>query len=344
MKNNRIQFWRIVMTYVIAVYHFNKRYGVYTSGYIAVEFFFMVSGYLLADKYYRTKGSDNSEQLSAIRYVWGRYRKYWPHSAVAFFTAFLAVGVYRGYAIGDYLMGLATHLPELFLVNMLGFRTGGGISYNDITWFLSSLLIVSFLIWLFMKWNDRLYVGIVVPISVVLIYMYLYVRYGTLGVHEQFACLFVEEGVVRGLADMNMGIAAYLISGKTVLRHMKMNGIISTVCLLGGGVIMPCFFYHSKWDFLMLLMIFVGVTLAFGCENNGVFDKPIIEKWAGITLAIYLNHEVLTVLVCNYFKESTALVFILWFVLITVYSMIVYAVIRTVIRKAANIGGARGNI
>ena len=91
-------------------------------------------------------------------------------------------------------------------------------------------------------------------------------------------------------------------------------------------------------------MIFVGVTLAFGCENNGVFDKPIIEKWAGITLAIYLNHEVLTVLVCNYFKESTALVFILWFVLITVYSMIVYAVIRTVIRKAANIGGARGNI
>lgn len=171
MKNNRIQFWRIVMTYVIAVYHFNKRYGVYTSGYIAVEFFFMVSGYLLADKYYRTKGSDNSEQLSAIRYVWGRYRKYWPHSAVAFFTAFLAVGVYRGYAIGDYLMGLATHLPELFLVNMLGFRTGGGISYNDITWFLSSLLIVSFLIWLFMKWNDRLYVGIVVPISVVLIYV-----------------------------------------------------------------------------------------------------------------------------------------------------------------------------
>lgn len=54
---NMIEFWRVIFTLMIAVYHFNNTYSIswgkwnLTPGwYIGVEFFFIVSGYLLASR------------------------------------------------------------------------------------------------------------------------------------------------------------------------------------------------------------------------------------------------------------------------------------------------------
>ena len=341
MINNRIQFWRIIMTYVIAIYHFNKRYDVFTSGYIAVEFFFMISGYLLVSKYYAMKRTNELGRMPALKYFCGRYIHFLPYSAVAFFTAFVAVGIYRGYKLADYGYGLFTHLPELFLVNMLGFQTGGGVSFNDITWYLSVLLILSFVIWYLLKLNDRVYKMIILPLSVAVIYVYLFVEYGMLGVHEQFALPFLATGILRGLADMNMGIAAYTLAGICNHKHAKYMGVISTVCLFVGGVILPQFYYHSKWDFLMSAMIFVGVAFAFGCDDNSIFDRKVIIRWSEITLVIYLNHEVITIFVTSVLRERSIFTFVIWFLLITIYSAIEFYVMKCIYRKIHKQGGLR---
>ena len=55
-KTNSIKLWRIVFTYMILIYHFDNAFPfsvemeLAAGWYIAVEFFFIVSGYLL----YRT--------------------------------------------------------------------------------------------------------------------------------------------------------------------------------------------------------------------------------------------------------------------------------------------------
>ena len=145
MKNNRIQFWRIVMTYVIAFYHLNKAYGIYTSGYIAVEFFFIVSGFLLMEKLENCE-KDGFINITPINYTVKKFERFFPHSAVAFFVMFFAIGMSKGYVFKDWIKGFLTHLPELFLINMVGLPSGGGVSYNDITWYLSALLIVGYFI------------------------------------------------------------------------------------------------------------------------------------------------------------------------------------------------------
>ena len=81
MKNRQMQFWRIVFTYVIAYYHLNNAYGNYKSGYIAVEFFFMLSGYLLVNKLTFLYENGKLENMTAWKYTWQRYQKYFPHNS-----------------------------------------------------------------------------------------------------------------------------------------------------------------------------------------------------------------------------------------------------------------------
>ena len=55
-KNNSIPFWRIIFTYMIVMFHFDTTFpwmrelGLVTGWYLAVEFFFLVSGYLIYAK------------------------------------------------------------------------------------------------------------------------------------------------------------------------------------------------------------------------------------------------------------------------------------------------------
>lgn len=46
-RNNTIYFWRIIFTYIIALHHLRNCFGQVTSWYVAVDFFAVVSGYLL---------------------------------------------------------------------------------------------------------------------------------------------------------------------------------------------------------------------------------------------------------------------------------------------------------
>lgn len=325
MKNNRIQFWRIVMTYVVATYHLIKYYGIYTSGYIVVEFFFVVLGYLMAYKFYKLK--KRGERLSAWNYFIGKYTGYWPYSATAFMIAFVSVGFYHRYSIKEYVSSFITHLPELFLVNMVGFESGGGVSYNDISWYLSVLLILSLAIWFLLNINDRIYARIVVPISIIGIYLFFVCEYGTLSVHEQIIFPFVTAGMMRGFAGLNMGIASYFFADW--LSDKKFHtGIVSTVLLLGAGGVLPLFFYQSRNDFLMAALLFFGVALAFGCDDNSIFDNKVISWWADIAFVIYLNHEVLTVVTKKIFSELNIWVFLVWFAGITVFSLMIYVLVR----------------
>ena len=77
---NSIYIWRIVFTVLIMVMHFNNVYSkIYenphiTGGwYIAVEFFFIVSGYLLM-----VRAEANGKEESALRYTARRFMKLYP--------------------------------------------------------------------------------------------------------------------------------------------------------------------------------------------------------------------------------------------------------------------------
>ena len=183
MKNRHIQFWRIVFTYVIAYYHLNNAYGNYTSWYIAVEFFFMLSGYLLANKLYKMDESGTLGDFTAWKYTWEKYKKYFPHCLFSFLVAFLIKGVYRGFAIRDWVRETLFHIPEILLIHMSGLNFENDYPVNSPTWYLSVLLIMGYFIWFFMRKSQGIYINLICPLSILIIYPFLYRTYGFIGEH-----------------------------------------------------------------------------------------------------------------------------------------------------------------
>ena len=88
-KNNAIEFYKYVAACIIFCLHARGRYGnfetntgAFYAGYLAVEFFFIISGYMMMQSIERKQLSDNSE-VSAVQYLISRYMRLYPHYIIA---------------------------------------------------------------------------------------------------------------------------------------------------------------------------------------------------------------------------------------------------------------------
>ena len=78
-KNSRIEFWRFCFAIGIAIMHF----GYYNGFYIAVDFFFMLSGFLLMTSMAR------HPDWSVWKIFKGRLAGLYPHYLLSFLLGFL---------------------------------------------------------------------------------------------------------------------------------------------------------------------------------------------------------------------------------------------------------------
>ncbi|MBR5420266.1 MAG: acyltransferase [Lachnospiraceae bacterium] len=335
MKNSRLQFWRIVFTYVIAYYHLNNVYDRYTSGYIAVEFFFMLSGFLLAKKYFSLKEDSGENGISAAAYTRQRYVRFFPHCFFSFLVAFAINGIYRGFAAADYLKGFVSHIPEVLLVHAAGLDYDASFLYNSVSWYLSALLILGYFIWLALRKLGKTYIELLCPLSVLFIYPYLFRTYGQLGEHRETIGFFLNTALLRGLADINLGMIAYLLSQKIGSCKKRSIAFLSDLCLIAGGLVLPCFVYRTSYDFLFAFLLFAGIVCAASCDPslNRIFDNVWLDRWAMITLAIYLNHKIFRNAFKLFLPEGGISAYILWFVFITLYSVLSFMLIYRFIPK-----------
>ncbi len=90
-KNNSIIIWRILFTYLILIFHFDNKYCISThfnlaiGWYIAVEFFFIVSGYLL----YSGLDKLSVKCRNGWDYFVHRFGKIYPYYLCAFLFSFI---------------------------------------------------------------------------------------------------------------------------------------------------------------------------------------------------------------------------------------------------------------
>lgn len=170
MKNGRMQIWRIIFTYLIAFYHLNNAYGVYHSWYLGVEFFFVLSGFLLAKKYEILAETGDIINYSAWDYTRRRYFKFIPHTAYAFLVAWAIAGIYEKLSVKEFFVNGICHLPELLLIDSIGLNLDTSFFYNNVTWYLSVLLISGYFIWFCMTKNKKLYLHFIVPLVLLIIF------------------------------------------------------------------------------------------------------------------------------------------------------------------------------
>lgn len=342
-KNNSITVWRIIFTYMILIFHFDNKYCLSTGfdlaigWYIGVEFFFIVSGYLLYT------GMDKLSEIchSGWDYFVYRYKRIYPYYLGAFIFSFIFYFATRKSAgIMDMVSFLSNDFFEVFALHGIGLDDGW--SYlNNTSWFISIMFISGFIIFhCLLKWREN-FCNFVAPLIIMISFSYLYRNMHGIGAVVQISGLYNNQALMRGLADMCLGIMAARLNGY-LKEHYSNTRWIRPAGVLGFVFVILCSlkFGNSTTDFLYVMILTVSVAIAFLPSEHKIFRHRFIHRWSAITMSMYFVHDAFRTFIFPTYlgiPESIGMKFaylFLYLLVVTVSAILFDGLITRLVNKA----------
>lgn len=289
-RNNSIEAFRFLFICVICLWHFNGVTTFIKHGYIAVEFFFIVSGFYLYRAY--KKHSD----IGTLDYTLHKVKKFLPPFIISFVLLLLLDREQYIYPPSNItpdavLSKYFVHLHELFFCQGIGFTDR--VAVNHPLWFISILLFSGGILYSLLRNYNQKAISLIIPVLTVLGFNYMLMN----GNHSlaPFCSSFIpglNTGIVRGITEMGLGIlTAYIFERKidTISQHIRvinMGGVISAT----GYVLM--IFANDNYDYLAL--VFIPIIIISCNLPDSLFQKKLswgIFGWLGsLSMYMYFIH------------------------------------------------------
>ncbi len=322
-KNGRVELLRFLFAIMILMFHIQKRfcdtkleightgYYFFNHGNIGVEFFFIVSGYLLAASCYKKReqptlliGTETAEVM------WKKIAYIFPYHI---FAMILTIGVnciFLESTAEGRIEYIVDSWASIFFIQIFGFESTWG---NKLTWYLDVWIVVSFLFYYFLRKHYDVFVKIVCPLVALCILGWLDHEYGSLGDVDEWTGYFYKC-FLRGLAEMALGCSAYSMTRRINQKHFSKIGkkilalVELVVYLMAFGY--ACNSADGEYQFPTLFLMCIGLILTFSEVNpcHQVFDKPIFTWLGKYSLLIYLNQFSVIRVVEYCFEDSSFIV------------------------------------
>ena len=297
MRNRAIDAYRFLFSVVITYYHYRTQISdtFLTSGYQVVEFFFILSGFLMATASQQPKYTELPLCKAHMTYMNGRIKRLWPHYLLSL-CCFYAVAIFF---TGRWTLEklLRWQLPEIFMLHMTGLSNPKYVGMGA-DWYVGSLIVASFLLFLpCLRWK-RIFQTYVAPILSVSIYVCLWREYGHLGAIRG-DLLNTYSGTLRAIAAMCLGcilhgVYCYLREHYTrrtakparVFFTLVEVACVAAACISFGGQ------RKTERDYLMVLVFAIIILFAFlklGYLSE-MLDNGFSAYLSKISYAIFLNH------------------------------------------------------
>ena len=187
-KNYTIEFWRFLGCIGIILLHFegavvgnDTPLRWFRSDYLWVDFYFMLSGFFLYLSFRR--GTTGDPLTAAARYTWHRIKRFAP----AYYSSFAFLFLYQNYRLlaGGQIKQVFSNLYKSFWELLFLHSTGLTWDFvNFVTWYVSALVLVGFFAYALLVWNEKVFLGIIAPFFVLLIYPF---YSGGIDVHLHYA-------------------------------------------------------------------------------------------------------------------------------------------------------------
>lgn len=293
-KNNAIVIWRIVFTYIVLAFHFDNKYmlskhfSLSNGWYIAVEFFFIVSGYLL----YANLEKLSEQYKNGLSYFIHRYRRMYPYYLCAFVFSYIFYFLIKPvFSVKEFFSKLVDSFFELFALHGIGLNDGWAY-INNTTWYFSVMLLSGLIIFhCLVKWKDT-FCNFVAPLIVVISFSNLYRTMHSVGACVETTGFYTNLPLMRGLAGMCLGIFAARLTEyfKCTIKRTQFLRVLGALGFL--FVILASLKYgNSSRDFLYVMVLTFSVSVAFMPSENKINQNRMIRYWSGITMSMYFVHD-----------------------------------------------------
>ena len=318
-RNGKIELLRFVFSIIIVLLHTSLHFfdaqrdftGVLKPGgfsfnfaehgAIIVEFFFLVSGFLMAKKVFKLisqKGkriSGDELVLETWHFEKSKFLSFFPQHAVAF--VFVAIGyvLVKKYNLIQSISHLIKGVPTFFLTYMFGTATPKPEKVNPPIWYLSAMLIAMLFIYPFLRKYYRAvtrYAGPVLAVGIMAV-----IFWKTQSLDPVLKVIgFGYEGLLRAIAEMLMGCTAFEISrwlaGKKLSPVLKGLLTVYEAAVFIGVIVFSFTNLKNSYDFLILVLMFTAVPITFSNQTyfGDLFNNKICYFLGKCSLSIYLVH------------------------------------------------------
>jgi len=321
-KNNAIEFYRIIATFVICIHHMQGKcgLGIFTNGDLCVDFFFMLSGVFLA-------GSFNREnEHSGSRYFIRRVQRLYPEYL---FATIVAIASYA--FIGKF--DISKALSELFMVQNIGLFSGG---YNYPCWYLSTLMFSSFVVYELLKNKKDIFIKVISPVVVVAGYTYIFQNWTDNFIWSFQGCISIP--MLRCFCGLILGV--FILYCSTCIFVKNINIVIGTIgeiaCLAITGVgLVSDIFTESIIVITFAVLIFLTYNQC-GIISKTLFSINKISDISDYSYSVYLNHGIFANLLDTINRSALHMgksLILVYIVFVIVYSVISHHVIAFVCKK-----------
>jgi peptidoglycan/LPS O-acetylase OafA/YrhL len=298
-RNGKVEFLRLVFCILLVIFHGKNtmddgQIRIVFSGRLGVEFFYLVSGYLMAVSLakIRSSGSTLSIGRETGRFLLRKIKVLYPMVVIAFFMTMFASFMAEPTSFESGLLKIIKGVPNLFLIQQTGiqFYTVNG------TWYISSMLIAMAILYpICLKHYEfmrRIGVGLIAFLLIG------YMMQMTKGLGSPTAILhdITYRGNIRALSEIALGMLCY--EGAMYLRTVPFKKLgrifllLVEITVYAISIVYIIFHEASKYDYFVLLLLAIGVTLSFSECNycRKLWDKPIFAFAGKASLYIYLAH------------------------------------------------------
>lgn len=291
-RNGTIDFFKFVFAVLVALFHMSQLFNTenrifFESGRIAVEFFFIVSGYLLVEK--AEKSSHSRDIFSEnVRMLKGKALRIFPYVFIAVITGIIFYMIRNpSPSTGEFIYSLT----EIYAMESLGFH---GFYVTGVIWYLTVLFVVSFLVYPLLLRKKEVFTKYIGPLSAIIILGN--IAYASGNLKEPGAWWGITtKGMLRGYADMALGCTAYEIAAYFNRDHSVSRSVAGILEIAGYVVTIGFAVFHPEsdhHDFMIIPLILLSVSLSFSNKSilAQVFNHPVFNRLGLFSMSIYLNH------------------------------------------------------
>lgn len=301
-RNGEIDLLRFFFAVIIVFFHYYEKFhvGIFHNGPIAVEFFFIVSGFLMARNAKRTAPAiQNSGELvnTTWKYIIKKISIFYPYFIASILLQFILRTIFIQHtSLKTILIKWFSSIPNFTLAFMAVDGDSTGL-YVGNTWYLSAMIIAMFILYPILLNNYQRASKWLFPLISIFGFGYMYMKNGSITEWAGWTG-FCSIGIIRAVTEIAFGVSLFELvecwqekvpAQSTSKRTKIFFTVVKWLCYF--ATFLYAFgFGDKKLNLYAMLFCAVGILLSFSPFSFSIPGNKLTQYLGKISLPIFIFH------------------------------------------------------